>query len=120
MKISELRALIDDTSPDDLKQIIVEIYRALPKKTRENLAIDQLVKNPTAVRATAKAKAAAQSVDIDALEWELEEFLSDAYAQNYFSPNRFVPKSQRPKWRFKVKQAARQPDRRIRPTEDTR
>ena len=103
MKISELRLLIDDTSPDDLKQIIVEIYRALPKKTRENLAIDQLVKNPTATRATAKAKAGAQSVDIDALKWELEEFLSDAYAQNYFAPNRFVPKSQRPKWRFKVK-----------------
>jgi hypothetical protein len=103
MKISELRALIDDTSPDNLKQIIVEIYRALPKKTRENLAIDQLVKNPTAVRATAKARAAEHAVDIDALEWELEEFLSDAYAQNYFAPNRFVPKSQRPKWRFKVK-----------------
>jgi hypothetical protein len=70
MKISELRALIDDTSPDDLKQIILEIYRALPKKTRENLAIDQLVKNPTAAHATAKAKAGAHSVDIDALEWE--------------------------------------------------
>ena len=37
------------------------------------------------------------------LELELEEFLSDAYAQNYFAPNRFVPKSERPKWRFKVK-----------------
>jgi hypothetical protein len=42
-------------------------------------------------------------VDIDDLRVELEEFLSDAYAQNYFAPNRFVPKSQRPKWRFKVK-----------------
>lgn len=34
MKISKLRALVDDTSLDNLKQIIVEIYRALPKKTR--------------------------------------------------------------------------------------
>src|SRR5271165_6910967 len=33
----------------------------------------------------------------------LRDPLSDAYAQNYFAPNRFVPKSQRPKWRFKVK-----------------
>jgi hypothetical protein len=38
MKISELRTLLDHTSSEDMKQIIVEIYRGLPKKTRENLA----------------------------------------------------------------------------------
>ena len=104
MKISELRTLLAQTSPEDLTQIIVEIYRALPKRTRENLAIDKLLKNPTTARATTKqAKAAAQSVDMDALKWEIEEFLSDAYAQNYLAPNRFVPKTERPKWRFKVK-----------------
>src|SRR5260370_33530016 len=66
--------------------------------------MDELMKNPAASRAGAKqAKALAQSVDIDELEAELGEFLTDAYAQNYFAPNRFVPKSERPKWRFKVK-----------------
>jgi hypothetical protein len=104
MKISELRALLDRTSSEDMKRILVEVYRALPKKTREDLAIDELLKNPAAARAGAKqAKALAYSVDIDNLEPELEEFVSDAYAQNYFAPNRFVPKSERPKWRFKVK-----------------
>jgi hypothetical protein len=104
MKISELRALLDRTSLEDMKRILVEIYRALPKKTRENLAIDELLNNPATTRASAKqAKALTHSVDIDDLRVELEEFLSDAYAQNYFAPNRFVPKSQRPKWRFKVK-----------------
>ena len=68
------------------------------------MAIDELLKNPVASRADAKrAKALAQSVDIDDLKAELEQFLIDAYAQNYFAPNRFVPKSERPKWRFKVK-----------------
>jgi hypothetical protein len=41
MKIPELRALIEGRSPDDLKQIIVEIYRALPKKTREKNCFGQ-------------------------------------------------------------------------------
>ena len=101
MKISELRELLDQTSTEDLKRILVEVYRVLPKKTRENLAIDELLKNPGVSRAGAKrAKALAQSVDIDDLEAELEQFLSDAYAQNYLAPNLFVRKSQRPKWRF--------------------
>ena len=104
MKISELRAQLDRTSLEDMKRILVEVYRALPKKTRENLAIDELLKNPAASRAGAKqAKALAHGVDIDKLEAELGEFLTDAYAQNYLAPNRFVPKSERPKWRFKVK-----------------
>jgi hypothetical protein len=104
MKISELRVLLDQTSAEDMKRIIVELYRALPKRTRENLAIDELLKNPNVSRAGAKqARELAHSVDIDDLEAELEQFLSDAYGQNYFAPNRFVPKSQRPKWRFKAK-----------------
>ena len=108
MKISELRALLDRTSSENIKRMLVEVYRALPKKTRENLAIDELLKNPAATRAGAKqSKALAHSVDIDDLEPELEEFLSDAYARNYFAPNRFVPKSERPKWRFKAKRFSR-------------
>ncbi|MBW0000177.1 MAG: hypothetical protein JO015_13835 [Verrucomicrobia bacterium] len=104
MKISELRTLLERMSPDDTKRVLVEIYRALPPKTREGLGIDELLNNPTAAGSrTKQAKAQAQPVDIDALAAELEQFLSDAYAQNYFAPNRHVPKSERPKWRFKAK-----------------
>jgi hypothetical protein len=53
MKISELRALLDRTSLEDMKRILVEVYRALPKKTRENLAINELLKNPAASHAGA-------------------------------------------------------------------
>ena len=64
MKISELRALLDRISSEDLKAILVEVYRALPKKTRDDLAIDELLKSPGAARAAAKqAKALAHSVD---------------------------------------------------------
>jgi hypothetical protein len=54
MKISELRVLLGQTSSEDIKRILVEVYRALPKKTRENLAIDELLKNPSGSRAGAK------------------------------------------------------------------
>jgi len=41
--------------------------------------------------------------DIDFLEWETTSFIEDAYKQYYFIPNQFVPKRERPKWRFVVK-----------------
>jgi len=44
MKISELRALLDRISSEDMKAILVEVYRALPKKTREDLAIDEVIR----------------------------------------------------------------------------
>ena len=50
MKISELRALLERTASEDMKRFVVELYRALPKKTRETLAIDELLKNPAASR----------------------------------------------------------------------
>lgn len=34
---------------------------------------------------------------------ELRNLIENVYAQNYFAPNRVIPKSQRPKWRFMVK-----------------
>ena len=33
---------------------------------------------------------------------EAEAFIQDAYASYYFAPNRFIPKRERPKWRFIV------------------
>lgn len=42
-------------------------------------------------------------MDFEDLEREITRFLENAYAQNYLVPNRVIPKSQRPKWRFMVK-----------------
>jgi hypothetical protein len=104
MKISELRTLLERMSPDDTKRVLVAIYRALPAKTREALAIDQLLNNPAAAgNRPRQNNAQPPPVHIGALEVELEQFLVDAYAQNYLAPNRSVPKSERPKWRFKAR-----------------
>ena len=42
-------------------------------------------------------------VNFDELKGQITFFIENAYAQNYFAPNRIIPKSQRPKWRFMVK-----------------
>jgi hypothetical protein len=103
MKISELRVLLDHTAADDIKRFVVELYRALPKKTCEALAIDELSKNPGAARGAKPPKALPHSVDMDSVAAELEQFLTDAYAQKYFAPKDFTNKSERPEWSFKVK-----------------
>jgi hypothetical protein len=82
MKIAELRTLLERMSPDDMKRVLVEMYRALPAKTREGLAIDELLNNPAAAGNRArKANAQTAPVDIGALEAELRQFLEDAYAR---------------------------------------
>ena len=43
------------------------------------------------------------AVEFDDLEQQIKVFIENAYAQNYFAPNRVIPKNQRPKWRFLVK-----------------
>ena len=43
MKISELRALLDHTAAEDMKRLVVELYRALPKKTRGSELVQLLV-----------------------------------------------------------------------------
>jgi len=40
--------------------------------------------------------------DIEALAFETEQFVSNAYSQYYYIPNSVVPKRERPQWRFTV------------------
>jgi hypothetical protein len=97
MKVAELKEKIQDCPADQLQRIIVEMYKAIPKSVKEGQGIDALILNRGAGQRQPKALKIA---DIDVIRDELEEFLSNAYAQNYFAPNSIVPKRERPKWRF--------------------
>lgn len=103
MKIAEVRALLAGYSPEQLKLIIAEMYKAIPKKIKEDKGIDAIVKDPDAFVRSKKGKKKPKLPDIFDLQEETETFLENAYAQNYFAPNRVIPKSQRFKWRFIVK-----------------
>lgn len=100
MKVQELRDLLKAADRDLLEKAFVESYKHLTKKQKEEA--DQAIKDALSGKSS-KSAVKKESVNFDELELQITEFLENAYAQNYFAPNRIIPKSQRPKWRFMVK-----------------
>ncbi len=108
MKVAELRALLDRYGADQLRLLVVETYKLLPRRVREDSAIDDLVRDPRPRPRAARENRAAPPPDIETLADEVGAFLEFANRQYYIAPNRLVPKSERPKWRFLVKRFVRQ------------
>lgn len=103
MKIPELRKILKETKEDELRYLVVEFYKAIPKAKKEDMEIDDIIQNVSEY-AKGKKKEVSTPKDIDALQEKIEFFIANAYQQNYFRPNRIIPKKERPKWRFTVKQ----------------
>ncbi len=103
MKIKEFRDLIAGAERTRLEKAFAESYKHFTKSQKEE--IDALIQGILAGKdeKTASDDAKKKALDFDALENEIKTFLQNAYEQNYFAPNRVIPKSQRPKWRFLVK-----------------
>lgn len=104
MKIDEVRELLEKYSAKQLRQIVTEMYKLMPKALKETSKIDDLLKNPDAFLNLKKEKKVPPPEDIDDLECEIDDFVENAYKQYYFAPNSIVSKKDRPKWRFVVKQ----------------
>ncbi len=103
MKISEVRDVIQKHSQDQLRVIIAELYKAIPKAVKEENDIDHIIRDPTGSIQPRSGSKQRSKPDIDILTEETNSFIEDAYSQHYFAPNRFVSKRERPKWRFIVK-----------------
>ncbi len=101
MKVGEVREKLKEYDQAALIEMFVAAYKLLPKYAKET-EMDPIIQNGIPSGKERKAKQEAP-VDFDALEAEILEFVEDAYQQNYFAPNRKIPKSKRPKWRFMVK-----------------
>jgi len=103
MRVNELRAALGKYDKAVLQEIIVALYKAVPKSGKEAGGLDGLIQNYAEYKAkTPKGKDAA-TVDIKALEQEIGQFIVYADAQYYLAPNRYVHKDKRSKWRFEVK-----------------
>jgi len=104
MLISELKELIKNYKDEDLRLIISEMYKSMPKKLREEKDIDTLLQDTSAYMCIGKMeKARNKQININDMQQEVNLFLDYAYKQYYFAPNNVVHKKERPKWRFKVK-----------------
>lgn len=105
MKVQELRQLLGASEREHLEKAFVECYKQLRKGQKEEL--DAMLTNILKGKAVEQKKAE-RLVSFEELEQQIVIFLDNAYAQNYFAPNRTIPKSQRPKWRFMVKNFIRE------------
>lgn len=98
MKVSELREIIKKYNEEDKEKIIVELYKRIPKKTKEDYNIDNYIMN-----LNVKVEKSDKEFTIERLEKEVNYFVECAYSDLYVSPNKIISKSERSKWRFKVK-----------------
>ena len=101
MKVDELRAVLGKYDAPMLKEIVVELYKMLPKAHKEESGLDEHLSNFTREKTKPAQKDA--PVNFEALKGEIEQFLDYADKQYYLIPNRYVHKEKRSKWRFEVK-----------------
>ena len=101
MLIGELKILLNNYNEDELKVIITELYKAMPKRIKEDNSIDSLIQD-VKTYTNSKKKNSNTPVEFSSLKDEILTFIENAYQQNYFGPNNVVRKNERPKWRFKV------------------
>lgn len=99
MKIQELKELMKDSDRGSLEKTLAEVYKALPKSKKDDLDLTIAA----LLRGEQKQKKVPQTIEFETLKKEIEFFIENAYAQNYFAPNRVIHKSERPKWRFIMK-----------------
>jgi hypothetical protein len=102
MKLAELRNILKDYDQPTLCEIAVALYKAIPKQNKEDKDIDELLKDFNSKKQEIKKQGV--PVDFDSLKRNVLRFLEYAGEQFYFAPNRYVPKKDRPKWRFITKQ----------------
>ncbi len=104
MLLSEIREQLKKYNEEDLRLLVAEMYKSIPKRVREDKDIDTLVQDVRAYISIGKIdKTKDSKKSINELKQEIEIFIDYAYKQYYFAPNNFVHKKERPKWRFKVK-----------------
>ena len=110
MRIQELRNKLSNANREDVEKIAAELYKLLPKAKKEEDA-DQMIETVLAHEDNKPKMIKDAPVDIGALKYEIDAFLSNVDKNYYFAPNRIVPKSKKSKWRFEVKGYVKQLDR---------
>lgn len=99
MKVGELRTLLKDKDQKLMNDAFVEVYKLLPKNKKEEA--DVMI--ASILSGQGKAVKKVETMDMDSLLNEMRDFMQCAYEGLYIQPNRIIPKSERSKWRFKVK-----------------
>ena len=102
MLVKELRNAISKYTNEEKDNIIVELYKRIPKAKKEDYDIDNFILNIQNKEKNKTAKKQ-ENLSIKDLKKQVDFFISCANQNLYVAPNRVIPKSERSKWRFKVK-----------------
>ncbi len=100
MLVKELRDVIKKYDEKDLNDIIVELYKRIPKKVKEEYEIDNYLIN---LKDAKKIKKEEESISFEYLTKMVNYFLECVDNDLYAYPNKIINKKERSKWRFKVK-----------------
>lgn len=98
MLVKDLRKTLEKYDKKEMTDIVVELYKRLPKKVKEDYDVDKFIED-----INNKTKKEEKKVSFDDLCSEMRYFLDCAKAGFYSSPNKVVPKKERSNWRFKAK-----------------
>ncbi len=98
MLVNELRDEIKKYDKKELENIIVELYKRIPKAKKEEYNIDEFIKD---IKSDNKAKK--KVLSFDELKREILYFLECVDNELYVIPNNIISKKERSSWRFKVK-----------------
>lgn len=98
MKVVELRNRIKELDKKELGDIIVELYKRVPKSKKEEYNIDEFI-----LEGKKDNKNKVDKISIDELFKEIKYFISCVDKGLYASSNRIISKKERSSWRFKVK-----------------
>lgn len=104
MKIADIKNYLSNYSENELKSIVLELYKAIPKKTKESKKIDSIIEDLSTYIDTKKIKKRPQELpDIECLSDEIEKFVNLVNMHYYVAPNRLIHEKEKSKWRFRVK-----------------
>ena len=101
MKVVEIRNELKKYNMEEKDKIIIELYKRIPKRVKEEYDIDGYLKNIKVNENTKKEKEV--KLTFEELASEVNYFLECAWNELYSEPNRIISKSERSKWRFKAK-----------------
>lgn len=99
MKIIELRTLLKDKDAKFMKDALLEVYKLLSKDKKQEA--DRIIESILSGKGKDEKKK--EIFDLEKLMIEIHVFTQQVYDGLYINPNKIISKSERSKWRFKVK-----------------
>lgn len=98
MLVSEIKKELEKYDRKELTNIIVELYKRIPKKKKEEHNIDEFIKNMKVKEVNKNTHLTFEELKIEIL------FFLDCVDNEYYSEeNKVINKNERRNWRFKVK-----------------